>query len=92
MLRLVGGSWEQWENELTFERLKVLSESALEMPPVYISAYAAAIALGAMKPPDKRGVASGSGVSSSKPGVLPNGFTEADPSFLGLFGSDGNIL
>lgn len=45
-LRMFGGSWEQWENELTMDRMCAMGRSLDDVPLVDWSAFAIVRALG----------------------------------------------
>lgn len=47
------GTWEIWEDELTFDRLVALRKSVDACPPVYMSAYNIALSLGAVEKPSE---------------------------------------
>lgn len=75
VLRSIGGSWEQWEDELTYDRFVALMESEEEVPPLYVTGYLVAVYFGAMKP------------SHKSHGSAPSG---AD-AFISEFGASGQL-
>lgn len=82
-MRVCGGSWEQWEDELTFPRLMAIQKSARECPPAYVSLFAILRAFGGV--PD----------GGDKEPKTPEGQQEQNNSgieaFIASFGTKGAV-
>ena len=79
MIRTCGGGWEQWEDELTIDRLKAILDSAEDLPPPHIMLFAIASALGAL--PEREGA-----------GQTEEEASANAEAFLSMFGGDGRMM
>lgn len=75
VLRSLGGTWEDWEDQLTLERFIAIIKSEEEIPPVYVTAYLVGVSLGAIAPPKA------TGTDKAPPGT----------DFLAAFGTSGTM-